>query len=126
MQCLHGEIFSVDKAKLDMMDKFERHPHGYLRIRVKVRVQGQFSPGPYTDGDIISCWMYVVRNFRPALLTYPRYQRYTNGVDGHVVYQPQSDDDFFFNILADDVTGLTLTPASQSHGDGDKTRQLTA
>lgn len=107
----------MDEAKIKRLDWFERYPHGYDRVKIKVTVTDDWqhldpahiarltaANGYAGSGHVVSCWMYVVRNFRPHFLSHPTYPSYYNGMEGRTFIYPPSEDDVFCRILADDCT----------------------
>lgn len=38
---VHGEVYRVDAVKLNLLDRFEGHPHSYRRDKVKVDCHGE-------------------------------------------------------------------------------------
>jgi gamma-glutamylcyclotransferase (GGCT)/AIG2-like uncharacterized protein YtfP len=59
-------VFEVDDVKLAKLDELEQIPDLYIRKKETVRLAGEAD-------EVIECWLYVLPNFRPALLESPIY-----------------------------------------------------
>ena len=58
-----GELYKVDQATLQTMDKLEAHPTWFTRDTIGVYMSSTSS------SDLVECEAYFMRNFRPELLT---------------------------------------------------------
>jgi len=58
-----GELYKVDLATLETMDKLEAHPTWFTRDTMSVYMSST------SASDLVQCEAYLMRNFRPELLT---------------------------------------------------------
>ncbi|XP_055858757.1 putative gamma-glutamylcyclotransferase CG2811 [Episyrphus balteatus] len=64
-----GEIYEVDESMFSKLDELEDYPKHYDREIQEIKA---------SDGSIIPCWLYLIRNFPEVLLTRKFLTSYTD------------------------------------------------
>ncbi|XP_045508477.1 putative gamma-glutamylcyclotransferase CG2811 isoform X3 [Colias croceus] len=71
---IKGEIYEVDDIMLSKLDILEDHPKWYVREIDDILVK---KPGS-NDEEIVKCWVYFLKNFRPELLKRQLFECYSS------------------------------------------------
>ncbi|XP_055918016.1 putative gamma-glutamylcyclotransferase CG2811 isoform X2 [Eupeodes corollae] len=66
---IQGEIYEVDEMMFGKLDELEDYPTHYDREIQDIKT---------SDGTIVPCWLYLIRNFPEVLLSRKFLTSYTN------------------------------------------------
>ncbi|XP_038217675.1 putative gamma-glutamylcyclotransferase CG2811 isoform X1 [Zerene cesonia] len=86
---IKGEIYEVDDIMLSKLDILEDHPKWYIREIDDILVK---KPGS-NDEEIVKCWVYFLKNFRPELLKRQLFECYTSSGTHGLKYLESEDNE---------------------------------
>uniref|UniRef100_A0A2M4CNS9 Gamma-glutamylcyclotransferase family protein n=1 Tax=Anopheles darlingi TaxID=43151 RepID=A0A2M4CNS9_ANODA len=85
---VRGEIYDIDDRMLARLDVLEDYPRLYERRPEAIQSEGK------TGGtEVVSCWIYLLQRFPPALLEKPMLEEYRNSTA--LPYTESHDDKVF-------------------------------
>jgi len=101
-----GEIYLVTESLLKDLDEFEETPTVYQRERTDIEIRNRSNVTAAEPGDIVQCWIYKIKNYRPQLLETPFLEEYCSTLADYTELDEENDDgetgDYWSDILADE------------------------
>ena len=93
---VQGEVYAVDQAMLDRLDRLEDHPNLYQRLAVQCVLleEGQGQWAGRQAGEVVDTEAYFLADYREELLQLPHLTNYANmpsAEEGH--YCPRHERD---------------------------------
>ncbi|XP_052253936.1 gamma-glutamylaminecyclotransferase-like isoform X3 [Dreissena polymorpha] len=79
---VEGELYEVDKTRLEILDGLEAHPEFYERHKVHVTLDG-------TSGPEVEAQAYFLVKYRSYMLDLPFLKSYTSNVEGKRYVSPK-------------------------------------
>ncbi|KAL4228660.1 hypothetical protein ACF0H5_011705 [Mactra antiquata] len=87
-----GELYEVDKIRLEKLDELEAHPKLYERLQIRVRVPSD--DGKNDEENTLTAEAYLLVKFRHDLLNFQMMGTYGNHIEGKQYISPNSRGDF--------------------------------
>ncbi|XP_052742835.1 putative gamma-glutamylcyclotransferase CG2811 isoform X2 [Bicyclus anynana] len=69
---VRGEVYEVDDTMLSKLDILEDHPNYYVREIDDIVIKLD------SHEEIVKCWVYFLKNFRPELLSKQQFENYSS------------------------------------------------
>ncbi|XP_075988294.1 putative gamma-glutamylcyclotransferase CG2811 isoform X2 [Anticarsia gemmatalis] len=83
-----GDVYEVDDKMLSKLDILEDHPNYYIREMDDIKVFNQST----NKEEIIKCWVYFLKKFKPELLKRPTMESYSSAGPHQLPYMESSNE----------------------------------
>jgi len=93
-------VYAVDDKMLANLDWLENHPKLYVRSPCRCRMLSKEEGVTLKGADsMMDCEMYLLKGFKPELLTLPFRSSYSNFMDESKSYRSRENRDKGYNII---------------------------